>query len=236
MTNSTQAADPDRQQPESPKQKRGTRLPVPLALIAIVVVVGAATVLIATHHSSESLPNDVHSQSASGFAGLVASPRKPAPSFGGLHNYLGEKVSLASYRGKAVLVTFLYTHCPDVCPLIASELHNTLARLGPERSKQVQVVAVSVDPHGDDRETVGAFVHDHGMTGRMKYLIGDTHELARVWEAWNVGSEPDSVNPELVAHSALVYGISAKGLLTTIYPATFTPSQIAHDIPKLLND
>ncbi len=236
MTNSAEGPDRDGQQGETPKPKRTSRLPVPLPVIAIVAVVGVATVLIATHHSSESLPGGAQSHSVSGFDGLVVSPRKPAPSFGGLRNYLGEKVSLAGYRGKAVLVTFLYTHCPDVCPLITAELHNTLAQLGPQRSKQVQVVAVSVDPHGDSRETVAAFVNDHAMTGRMKYLIGDTHELARVWEAWNVGSEPDSVNPELVAHTALVYGISAKGLLTTIYPATFHPSEIVHDLPKLLND
>ena len=74
------------------------------------------------------------------------------------------------------------------------------------------------------------------MKGRMKYLIGNTHELARVWEAWNVGSEPDSVNPEFVAHSALIYGVSASGRLTTIYPSNFKPSQIIHDLPKLLEE
>jgi protein SCO1 len=220
----------------APKQQRSIRLPVPLAAILIVVAVGGATALIATHHSSESLPGNVHSHSASGFAGLALSPRKPAPSFGGLRNYLGETVRLAAYRGKVVLVTFLYTHCPDVCPLITAELHNTLARLGPQRRRQVQVVAVSVDPHGDTRETVAAFVNDHDMTGRMKYLIGDAEELGAVWKAWNVGSTVDATNPELVAHTALVYGISAKGLLTTIYPASFKPSQIVHDLPKLLND
>ncbi|HEY7255939.1 MAG TPA: SCO family protein [Solirubrobacterales bacterium] len=219
-----------------PDRTRGIRLPIPFPAIAIVAVVGVATVLIATHHSSESLPGDVSSHSGSDLDGLALSPRKPAPSFGGLRNYLGEPVSLAAYRGKVVLVTFLYTHCPDVCPLITAELHNTLARLGPQRRRQVQIVAVSVDPHGDSREAVAAFVNDHGMTGRMKYLIGDTHELAPVWEAWNVGSEPDSVNPELVAHSALVYGVSADGLLTTIYPSNFKPSQIVHDLPKLLNE
>ncbi|HEX4465147.1 MAG TPA: SCO family protein [Solirubrobacterales bacterium] len=212
------------------------RLSLPLAAIAIVAVVGVATVLIATHHSAEALPGNVHSRSVSNFAGQELSPRKPAPSFGALRNYLGEKVSLAAYRGKAVFVTFLYTHCPDVCPLITAELHNTLARLGPRRSRQLRIVAVSVDPHRDTRQAVSEFLQAHGMTGRMKYLIGGAHELAPVWEAWNVGSEPDSVNPEFVAHSALIYGISAKGLLTTIYPSNFNPSQIVHDLPKLLND
>lgn len=218
------------------KRVKGIRLSLPLAAIAIVAVVGVATVLIASHDTSEALPGNVHSRSVSGFAGQELSPRKPAPSFGALRNYLGEKVSLAAYRGKAVFVTFLYTHCPDVCPLITAELHNTLARLSPQRSRRLQIVAVSVDPHRDTRQAVGEFLQAHGMTGRMKYLIGDAHELAPVWEAWNVGSEPDSVNPEFVAHSALIYGISAKGLLTTIYPANFNPSQIVHDLPKLLND
>ena len=61
-------------------------------------------------------------------------------------------MNLAGYRGKAVFVTFLYTHCPDVCPLIASQLHNALSRLG-SKAGQVQLVAVSVDPRGDTPPT-----------------------------------------------------------------------------------
>ena len=213
---------------------RGFRLSVLLPLVAIVVAIGLATALILDHSSAPALPGNVHSETVSGFAGQTLSPRRLAPSLGGLRNYLGEPVNLRSYRGKAVFVTFLYTHCPDVCPLMTAELHNTLERLGPARSKRLQIVAVSVDPHGDTRQTVAHFVDEHGMSGRMKYLIGDTHELAQVWEAWNVGSEPDSVNPEFVAHSALIYGISASGRLTTIYPSNFKPSQIVHDLPKLL--
>jgi protein SCO1/2 len=232
---STGTGTPDQIPPDAdpPKQRRGVPLSVALALIVIAAVVASVTVLIATHNTSQALPGNVRGTSTSRYHGESLSPRKMAPSLGGLRNYLGEKVNLASYRGKAVFVTFLYTHCPDVCPLMTAELHNTLERLGPARGKQLQIIAVSVDPHGDNRQTVARFVNQHGMSGRMKYLIGDTHELARVWEAWNVGSEPDSVNPEFVAHSALIYGIAASGRLTTIYPENFKPSQIIHDLPIL---
>ncbi len=236
MSADTPAGDQKPPDPEPPQQRRGIPIALALPLIVIAAVVASVTVLIATHHTSQALPGNVKSSSVSGYYGESLTPRKMAPSFGGLRNYLGEKVDLASYRGKAVFVTFLYTRCPDICPLITAELHNALERLGPEKSKQLQVVAVSVDPHGDTRQAVAHFVGEHGMTGRMKYLIGDTHELARVWEAWNVGSEPDSVNPEFVAHSALIYGIAASGRLTTIYPANFKPSQIVHDLPKLLEE
>jgi cytochrome oxidase Cu insertion factor (SCO1/SenC/PrrC family) len=115
---------------------------------------------------------------------------------------------------------------------MTAELHNTLEKLGPYRSRQLQIVAISVDT----RQSVARFLKVHGMTGRMKYLIGDAEQLGPVWEAWNVGSTPDSVNPEFVAHSALIDGISASGKLTTIYPENFQPEQIIHDLPKLLQE
>ena len=71
------------------------------------------------------------------------------------------------------------------------------------------------------------------MTGQMQYLVGSAGQLAPVWKAWNVGSQQDATNPEFVAHSALVYGVSASGKLMTIYPANFKPADIVHDVPKL---
>ncbi|HEY2333711.1 MAG TPA: SCO family protein [Solirubrobacterales bacterium] len=205
-------------------------------LIAIAVALAAVTVLLIANHSSSSLPGNVHSESVTGFDGQLLSPRKPAPPVGGLRNYLGERVNLAAYRGKAVFVTFLYTRCPDVCPLMTAELHDTLEKLGPARSRQLRIVAISVDPHHDTRQAVAQFLEEHEMAGRMKYLIGNANQLGPVWKAWNVGSTPDSVNPEFVAHSALIYGIGASGRLTTIYPSNFRPEQIIHDLPELLRD
>jgi protein SCO1/2 len=226
----------DSRPPDRPEKPRGVPLSVFFPVIVIAVVVGSVTMLLADNHSSPALPGNVHSESVTGFYGQLVSPRKPAPSVRGPHNYLGERVDLADYRGKAVFVTFLYTHCPDICPLMTSELRDTLERLGPYRSRQLQIVAISVDPNHDTRRAVAQFLKAHGMTGRMKYLIGDAEQLGKVWEAWNVGSTPDSVNPELVAHSALIYGISASGKLTTIYPENFQPEQIIHDLSKLLQE
>ena len=83
-----------------------------------------------------------------GFPGGAAIPAKPAAPIS-LTDYQGHKVNLASLTGRPVLVAFLYTHCPNVCPLMTAELHNTLEKLGPYRSRQLQIVAISVDPHHD---------------------------------------------------------------------------------------
>lgn len=193
---------------------------------------GVAVVTQGSSSSKQQLPGNVNSASSSSFIGSVATPLKPAPSLR-LHNYLGNAVNIASYRGKAVLVTFLYTNCPDVCPLITANLRVALSMMSPQQAAKTQVIAVSVDPRGDTSKAVAAFLKRHEMTGRMQYLIGSAHELAHVWQEWNVGSEQDAQQPQLVNHSGLVYGISASGKLTTLYAANFKPSDIAHDAPLL---
>ena len=165
------------------------------------------------------------------YAGGEATPPKVAPALK-LKNYLGEPVDLAEYKGKAVLVTFIYTHCPDICPLIVSHLKTAQAELGPE-TKNLQIVAVSTDPSGDNPRTVAKFLRDHGMTGKMQYLIGSPAELGKVWTDWNIVAKRAKTGRDLVEHSALIYGIAADGKITTLYPANFDPSQIVHDAPLL---
>jgi|SRR5271165_17323 len=206
-------------------------LALPLALL--VIVISGISFALFRGTSRPALPGGARQSSAagSGYFGTLALPSRQAPPIE-LHNYLGRPVTLASYRGRAVLVTFLYAHCPDVCPLIASNLRVALNLLGPQASR-VQVIAISVDPRGDTPAAVASFLKAHEMTGRMQYLIGSARELAPTWAAWSVGSSREVGEPDLVAHSALVYGVSAGGRLTTIYPASFEPSEIVHDVPRL---
>ncbi|MGV1047058.1 MAG: SCO family protein [Solirubrobacterales bacterium] len=167
----------------------------------------------------------------SNYSGGEATPPKAAPELR-LKNSLGEAVDLSRYQGEAVLVTFIYTHCPDVCPLIVSHLKTAQAELG-AKAKDLRIVAVSTDPRGDNPRTVGTFLAAHGMTGRMQYLIGSRPELERVWSDWGIVAKPEKAGRDLVEHSALVYGIAADGKITTLYPANFDPSQIVHDVPLL---
>ncbi len=211
---------------------RGLR---PRRLLALAALLGAVLILsLALLGGSQrpALPGGAQqSAAASGFEGTLALPARPAPPIA-LRNYRGRPVTLAEYRGRAVLVTFLYANCPDVCPLIASNLRVAMNLLG-ARASEAQIIAVSVDPRGDTPAAVARFLSQHEMLGRMQYLIGSAPELARTWAAWSVGSTREVGQPDLVAHSALVYGVSASGRLTTIYPATFEPSEIAHDVPRL---
>ena len=211
---------------------RARRLLLPLLPVALIIgVVAGVTVAIVHVNTKPSLPGNVSAARSSQFRGQVLTPPRIAPPIE-LRNYRGQPVTLVDYRGKAVLVTFLYTHCPDVCPLITANLRAMVGVLS-SKASLVQVIAVSVDPKGDTPPAVAEFLRRHDMTGRMQYLIGSIHQLARVWSAWYVGTERDASNPAQVAHTALVYGITASGRLLTIYPANFRPADLAHDVPLL---
>jgi protein SCO1/2 len=220
-------------EPKPAAPAMGLRIVLPA--IVILVILGGVTLLLTSGSSKPVLPGNAGTAKTPTFEGVALTPPQPAPPLNTLHNYDGSSFSLAAQRGKAVFVTFLYAHCPDVCPLIASNLHNAYAAMTPKQRQSIAIVSVSVDPHGDTAGTVAAFVKQHELTHEASYLIGSAPQLGPVWEAWKVGSERDSSNPALINHSALIYGIGASGKIDTIYPSNFEPHELIHDIPPLLS-
>jgi protein SCO1/2 len=207
-------------------RKRGIDLRLVLALLLLVVAAGVIALFAVGGSSASKHPE------ANLDAQGVLSPATAAPPLA-LRNYLGEPVNIDSFHGKAVLVTFIYTHCPDVCPLITSNLRVAQNLMAKAVSSKVQIIAVSVDPRGDTPKAIAAFLARHEMTGRMQYLVGSTKELAAAWKAWGVGSERDAKQPQFINHSGLIYGITASGKRLALYAANFQPSEIAHDVPLL---
>jgi protein SCO1 len=165
------------------------------------------------------------------FAGGELTPPQPAPPIA-LHDASGRRVTLAAQHGRYVLVTFIYVHCPDVCPLITANLNAALRALPPGERRDVRVLAVSVDPRGDTRAAVRAYVRQKHLVPQFEYLIGSRRELRRVWAAWHVlavQSKPDVVDH--VAYTALV---DTGGKERVLYDSSVHASQVLHDLRVLM--
>jgi protein SCO1 len=167
----------------------------------------------------------------SGLQGLILKPAKPAPVIA-LRDFTGHQVSLSQFRGKAVLVTFVYVHCPDVCPLIVAALAAAKRQLSPGWARRVQILAVTVDPRHDTPADVKSFLAARDALGRMDYLLGSVRQLLPIWKAWQVGVTLGR-GKVIEGHTAIVYGITAGGRMADVYPSNFTPAQIVHDVPLL---
>jgi protein SCO1/2 len=160
----------------------------------------------------------------------IKNPRVP-PLFA-LHDQDGHRVALAQQRGRVVLLTFLYTRCPDVCPLAAGNLNGALRALGPRR-RQVRVLAITVDPAGDTRASVRRFVRQHQLVPEFRYLTGPRDMLRRLWAAYGVRSLKQA-GGDRVDHTlyTLLLDRSLRGRV--LYDSTATAPDIKHDIRILL--
>lgn len=165
--------------------------------------------------------NDSVASGSSRFEGAVMPDGLRAPDFT-LTNQDGERISMKSFRGRPVIVTFLYTTCEDTCPLQAQTVRGALDELG----EDVPAIAVAVDPPRDTPERARAFLSEQRALGRLDFVLGSRVELRRVWDGFYV--RPQSVTQE---HNARFTLVDEKGFQRVGYPGfEATPERIAHDV------
>lgn len=162
--------------------------------------------------------------------------KTPAPDFK-LVDQTGGAVSLADFRGKVVVLTFLYTHCPDECPLIASKLSTVSDSLGGAMT-QTAFVAVSVDPTNDTPIATAKFVQDHNLVGKLHYLSGTQEQLEPVWSAYSlyIATSPTNATFPSVSHSTRVIVIDKAGNQRANFDSDFDPADLVYDLRALLNE
>ena len=146
----------------------------------------------------------------------------------------GATRTLADYRGKAVVVFFGYTQCPDVCPTTLSTLAETMKLLGPDADR-VQVVFITVDPERDTPALLAEYVP--AFDKRFLGLSGNAEATERVAKEFKViyqkqpGATPTTYTMD---HSAGVFVFDPQGRLRLYARNGQGPDAFAHDLRELL--
>ena len=192
------------------------------------------------------------------FSGTLLTSESVAAPFE-LRNQLGDPVSLNDRRGQVVVLTFLYTSCPDICPLTAARLREAYEAIG-DAAREVSVLVISVDPERDTEEAALAYSKKWRMEGIWDYLVGDRTSLSETWRAYFVAASVEdgdgavlATRPEgeagksgvedlgqaikeryLVSHSGPVYLIDRDGIMRVLFTLPFEAADLAHDITLLL--
>jgi len=163
----------------------------------------------------------------------VFEPPRAAPELS-LDSSSGGKLSLASYRGKVILMGFGFTSCPEVCPTTLATLAQARKRLGAQ-GEQVQVVYVTVDPERDTADRMRAYLG--GFDSSFVGGTGAPAQLATVFKNYGVMAERKPIgNSYTVAHSSSVYLVDQKGLLRGMMPYGRLPDDYVHDVRALLSE
>ena len=195
------------------------------------------------------------------FSGTVIEDRRDAPDFR-LTDHFGNSASLAGYNeGRVVVLTFLYTYCPDICPIVAHHVKNVYDLLADDAG-DVSIVVVSVDPERDTVERAREYSDAWEMAESWAYLVGSEEELAPVWEAYYVSPvsldefrladvpeewkvervrgvdalRRDIASRYTVTHQAPVYLIDKRGRVRVLHTLPIDPSDVAADVRALLRE
>jgi protein SCO1/2 len=151
-----------------------------------------------------------------------------------LNDAAGKPRTLADYRGKAVVVFFGYTQCPDVCPTTLAELADVMKKLGPDADR-VQVLFVTIDPERDTPDLLSKYVP--AFDPRFMGLYGDAAATARTAKEFKIiyqkqpGATPGSYTMD---HSAGTYIFDPQGRLRLYVSYGQGPEVFAHDLRELL--
>ncbi|HEY2574994.1 MAG TPA: SCO family protein [Streptosporangiaceae bacterium] len=211
------------------------RFPAHRSLWALILVPLALALAIA---GCSAAPPGTHQSTTAGRsnASLTANPAvdpgsplggKPAPGFT-LLDQNGQKVSLSQFHGKAVLISFVDSHCTTICPLTTTSLLQAVSLLGPA-GKQVQLLGIDANPQATRVSDVHAYSVAHNMMQRWDFLTGTLAQLKQVWKDYHVYVQAIRNN---IDHEPAIYLITPGGheqsifLTQMAYTATDQQAQV----------
>ena len=152
-----------------------------------------------------------------------------------LTDQAGQPRTDRDFRGRLMLVTFGYTHCPDVCPLTVAAINEALDQLGPQ-ADQVAGIFVTVDPQRDTPEVLREYVAS--VSNRMVALTGTAEQVAAAARAYRVYyrlAGDAATNPNYsVDHTALFYLMDREGRFVQHFTHQTQPDAIVAAIRRVL--
>ena len=149
-----------------------------------------------------------------------------------LADHTGKLRRLEDFRGKAVVVFFGFTQCPDICPTTLADVAGALKKLGLD-AERVQVLFITVDPERDTSKLLAGYVTSFDK--RFLALRGDLDATRRVARDFKIYFEKRKQgNGYTVDHSAQTYVIDPQGRLRLLVRHERIAQDLADDLRLLL--
>jgi protein SCO1/2 len=157
----------------------------------------------------------------------------PAPAFT-LTAQDERRLSLADLRGKAVVLTFIYTTCVDTCPLLTAKMAALQGRLGADFAQRVFFVSITVDPERDTPAVLKGYGAAHGARfDGWAFLTGTPVEIREVAKRYGIYYKKTARGD--VDHTFLTSVIDPRGLLRVQYLGVrFEPTELLNDVRSVL--
>jgi len=145
----------------------------------------------------------------------------------------GATVTEKNLQGKASIIFFGFTHCPDVCPTALFEMSEILRAMGKDADR-VNAYFISVDPERDNQAAMKDYLSS--FDPHLKGLTGDPEAIAKVLSAYRVYARkvPLKDGDYTMDHTALTYLMDRDGKFVAPFNLNRKPEEAAADLKKYL--
>ena len=152
-----------------------------------------------------------------------------------LTTHEGKRLSLHDLRGKIVVVTFIYTSCADICPLLTAKLVGLGPGLGADLGSRVAFVGITVDPERDTAPVLKRYAAEHGARVAWAFLTGTRAEIGEVARRYGVYYRKTPRGD--VDHTFLTSLVDQNGILRVQYLGVrFDPEEFLRDLQSLVRE
>jgi len=208
---------------------------MPLLRTFILALSLTAIVPVASAHSLKELETTLGDREQ-----YFQSVDKDAPGFV-LQAADGRAVRLADLRGKVVVLHFIYTKCPDVCPLHAERIAEVQTMVNQSRMKeQVEFVTITTDPSRDRGDVLAEYGRMHGLDPVNWIFLtttSDQPEDATRKLAEQFGHRFDKANDGYQTHGIVTHVIDKEGRWrANFHGLKFEPTNLVLFVNALAND
>lgn len=172
---------------------------------------------------------------ATGFSGIDITGADYATGFS-LIDHNGQARTLTDFKGKAVVVFFGFTQCPDVCPTSLGELAQARQLLGAD-GERLQGLFISVDPERDTPEVMKAYMASFDPSFLALYAAPEAlPDLAKSYKVYYKKVDGKTPTSYTMDHSAGSYVYDPQGRIRLYHRYGSGAQALADDVKKLLDE
>ena len=141
----------------------------------------------------------------------------PVPAFE-MRDQDGQAFTDRELRGRVAVVSFMFTSCPDVCPILTSKLSGLRTQLLPQR-QQIRIVSISVDPEKDTPAVLKEFAQQQGADySDWRFLTGPLAKLREVVvQGFKQSLDRGDGSPHGIMHGSHLVLVDRKGMIRGFY-------------------
>ena len=144
-----------------------------------------------------------------------------------------------NYKGEISVISFIYTHCPDVCPIITANMRNIQSEL--QDTSNVEFIEITFDPQRDTPSVLKKYKETYRLNDQFQLLTADTSTINSLLDKMNILAQKTQIDSlkqnssnYFMRHSNTIYLMDKQGRIRAEYMASRVPPEhVVEDLQKL---